>query len=364
MLSVITAGCNPFVKKIKDVTKGQLTQIKLPEGFKVHLFAENIKNARSLALGDKGTVFVGSRSAGNVYAVCDTNTDFIADEVLTIASGLNNPNGVAFRNGDLYVAEISRIIRFPDIEQNLHQPPDHVIVNDEFPDDWHHGWKYISFGPDDKLYVPVGAPCNNCLSENRIYASITRMEPDGSNLEIYAHGIRNTVGFDWHPKTGVLWFTDNGRDWMGDDQPPDELNRAPEKGMHFGYPFCHGKNIADPKFGDQRSCEGFTPPVQELGPHVAALGMLFYTGDMFPDQYKHQVFIAEHGSWNRTTPIGYRITLVNLDANGPSSYNTFADGWLQGNRAWGRPVDILQMPDGSLLVSDDHTDVIYRLYYE
>ncbi|MFW5657657.1 MAG: PQQ-dependent sugar dehydrogenase, partial [Bacteroidota bacterium] len=199
---------------------------------------------------------------------------------------------------------------------------------------------------------------------DEIFASITRMDPDGSNHEIFAQGIRNTVGFDWHPETNELWFTDNGRDWMGDNEPPDELNRAPQSGLHFGYPFCHGGDLPDPKFGDQRNCEEFVSPVQNLGPHVAALGMKFYTGNMFPSEYKQQVFIAEHGSWNRATPIGYRIMLVKLDGNRALSYEPFAEGWLQGSRAWGRPVDILQISDGSLLVSDDAANAIYRISYQ
>lgn len=362
-LGILLLACNPFVKDVSSVSDDHLESIELPAGFEIDLFATDVDNARSLAIGDNGTVFVGCRSAGKVYALIDKNNDFKSDETLIIASGLNSPNGVAFRNGDLYVAEISRIIKFTDIESQLQTPPDYEVVNDDFPNDGHHGWKYIAFGPDDMLYVPVGAPCNICLSDDEIYASLTRMNPDGSNHEIIAHGIRNTVGFDWHPTTDELWFTDNGRDWMGDNQPPDELNRITEKGQHFGYPFCHGDGIPDPKFGDQRNCDDFIPPARVLGPHVAALGMIFYTGKMFPDKYNQQILIAEHGSWNRTTPIGYRITMVQLDENQAVSYEPFADGWLQGNRAWDRPVDILQLHDGSLLVSDDAAGVIYRIFY-
>ena len=363
LLLPFTQACNPFVKQINEVSGSRLDSIEMPEGFKIGLYVEDVKNARSMTLGDKGTVFVGSRSAGNVYALRDNNRDYKADEVLIIADGLNSPNGVAFKDGDLYVAEISRIIKFENIENNLTSPPDPIVINDDFPDKRQHGWKYIAFGPDNKLYVPVGAPCNNCLRDEGIYASITRMDPDGSNLEIYASGIRNTVGFDWHPETDVLWFTDNGRDWMGDNRPPDELNRAPEKGLHFGYPFCHG-DIPDTKFGNRRSCDEFISPVQNLGPHVAALGMIFYTGNMFPPEYKNQVFIAEHGSWNRTTPIGYRVTMVKLDGNKALSYTPFASGWLQDGKAWGRPVDILQLEDGSILVSDDSAGVVYRISWQ
>jgi len=276
---------------------------------------------------------------------------------------LNMPNGVAFRDGSLYVTEVNRVLRYDNIESRLKNPPKPVIVNNNFPKDTHHGWKFIRFGPDDKLYVPVGAPCNVCERSHKIYSSITRMNPDGSNLEIFAHGVRNTVGFDWHPKTGELWFTDNGRDWLGDNLPPDELNRASKKGLHFGFPYCHGGSIADPEFGGKRTCKEFVPPSMTLGPHVAALGMRFYTGKMFPARYRHQIFIAEHGSWNRTSPIGYRISLVRLNGNQAKSYEVFAEGWLKSGRAWGRPVDVLVMPDGALLVSDDRAGVIYRISY-
>ena len=344
---------------------GNLEMIKLPAGFTIEVFAENVDNARSLALSPNGTLFIGTREAGNVYAVIDNNNDHKADEVITIARGLNMPNGVAFRDGALYVAEVNRIRRYNNIEANLNNPPAPEIISENFPSDTHHGWKFIRFGPDGKLYVPVGAPCNICLrDDDPRYASITRLNPDGSGFEIYARGVRNTVGFDWEPTSGDLWFTDNGRDNLGDNMPPDELNRAPIEDMHFGYPFCHGKNISDPQLGNQQPCANFTQPAMELGPHVASLGMRFYTGDMFPDTYKRQIFIAEHGSWNRSTPIGYRVTLVRLNGNQAVSYETFAEGWLQNSNAWGRPVDVLVMPDGALLVSDDRADVVYRISYQ
>lgn len=347
-----------------NAQQDDLSLIKLPEGFEIEIFADNVKGARSLVRGEKGTIFVGSRSAGNVYAIVDENNDNKADKIYTIAEGLNMPNGVAIKDGSLYVAEINRVIRFDDIEDNLANPPKHAVVNNKFPSDTHHGWKFIRFGPDGKLYVPVGAPCNICESEDERYASIMRMDPDGSNLEVYAHGIRNTVGFDWHPLTKELWFTDNGRDWFGENKPADELNRAFKKGMHFGYPYCHQGDLADPKYGTGRSCDEFTPPAQKLGPHVASLGMRFYTGSMFPAEYKNQIFIAEHGSWNRISPLGYRITLVKLEGNKAISYEVFAEGWLQKSGKIGRPVDVMQMPDGSLLVSDDHADKIYRISYK
>jgi glucose/arabinose dehydrogenase len=341
-----------------------LEQIKLPPGFHISIFADNVRDARSMTLSPNGTLFVGTRSAGNVYAIVARNGADKADGVITIAHGLNMPNGVAFRDGALYVAEVNRVLRYEDIEAHFKNPPKPVVVNDKFPSDKHHGWKVMAFGPDGLLYVPVGAPCNICEPNPDRYAAIMRMRPDGSGLETFARGIRNTVGFDWHPVTKELWLTDNGRDWLGDDRPPDELNHAPRPGMHFGYPYCHGKNIADPEFGAKHRCDEFTPPAMELGPHVAALGMRFYTGTMFPEEYRNQIFIAEHGSWNRTTPIGYRISLVRLDNDRALSYDVFAEGWLQGHQAWGRPVAVLVMPDGSLLVSDDRADVIYRITYK
>jgi glucose/arabinose dehydrogenase len=317
-----------------------------------------------MSLSPNGTLFVGTRTAGNVYAILDHNRDNIADEVITIAHGLNMPNGVAFRNGSLYIAEVNRILRYDNIEKRLKNPPEPVVVNESFPRDKSHGWKFIRFGPDGMLYVPVGAPCNVCERNDKRYASIMRMNPDGTGLQIFARGVRNTVGFDWNPDTKELWFTDNGRDWMGDDLPPDELNHAPEIGLHFGFPYCHGKNIADPKFGKKRMCDEFTPPAMELSAHVAPLGMRFYTSNLFPDKYRKQIFIAEHGSWNRSIPIGYRLVIVQLKDNLAVKHEIFAEGWLQDGKAWGRPVDILIMPDGALLVSDDHAGVIYRISYK
>ncbi len=341
-----------------------LDQITLPPGFEIAIYASNVPNARSMTLSPNGTLFVGTRTAGDVYAIVDRDHDHKADEVITLARGLNMPNGVAFRDGALYVAEVNRILRYDNIEAHLKDPPKPVVLNESFPRDRHHGWKFIRFGPDGLLYVPVGAPCNVCEGEDERYASIARMKPDGTRLEIFARGVRNTVGFDWDPKTHELWFTDNGRDRLGDDLPPDELNYAPKQGLHFGFPYCHGKKISDPEFGKKRKCEEFIPPAIELGPHVAALGMRFYTGKMFPGEYRNQIFIAEHGSWNRSAPIGYRVTLVRLEHHRPLKYEVFAEGWLQGSRAWGRPVDLLVMPDGGMLVSDDEAGVIYRISYK
>jgi glucose/arabinose dehydrogenase len=352
-------GCSP-ARTMEGI---HLDLIEMPPGFKISLYAR-VPGARSMALSSGGILFVGTRDEGKVYAILDRDRNQTADEVITLAEGLHVPNGVAVRNGALYVAEVSRVLRFDNIEADPATPGEPVVVNDSFPTEEHHGWKYVAFGPDDRLYVPVGAPCNVCERRDQRFASIMRMAPDGRELEIYVRGVRNTVGFDWHPETNVLWFTDNGRDWMGDDKPPDELNRASQKGAHFGFPYCHAGHVPDPEYGEKKPCHEFHPPAIELGPHVAALGMKFYTGRMFPEQYRHQIFIAEHGSWNRTVPIGYRISLVRLAENRAVAYEVFAKGWLQSGRAWGRPVDILVMPDGALLVSDDRAGAIYRIYYE
>lgn len=345
----------------------QLDAIQLPPGFEISLYADNVKSARSMTLGSGGTLFVGTREDnGPVYAVIDSNGDQKADRVVTIASKLHMPNGVAFRDGSLYVAEVSRVLRFDDIENRLDNPPKPVVVNDSFPDKEWHGWKFIAFSPDGWLYVPVGAPCNICLEEDSRFSSIMRMKPDGSGLEVYAHGVRNTVGFDWHPQTKELWFTENGRDWMGDKLPPDELNCAPRKGMHFGFPFVHGNLIKDEEYGEKMP-KGlqWTKPEIVLDPHCAALGMRFYTGQMFPADYQGQIFIAEHGSWNRykLPPTGYRVTLVRMKDNKAVKYEPFASGWLKDGKAWGRPVDVQVMPDGAMLISDDLAGVIYRVTY-
>ncbi len=341
---------------------GDLASIKLPPGFKINIYAEDVKGARSLAQGSDGTLFVSTRGE-QVYAIRDTNRDFRADQKFIIASGLFMPNGVAFHDGSLYVAEVNRVLRFDNIESRLANPPEPVVVSSAFPSDTWHGWKFIRFGPDGKLYIPVGAPCNVCEREDQRYATIMRMNIDGSGLEVFARGIRNTVGFDWHPVTKELWFTDNGRDMLGDDIPPDELNHAPNQGLHFGFPYCHAGTILDPEEGDGKNCLMYTPPAQRLGPHVASLGMRFYTGSMFPQEYRNRIFIAEHGSWNRSKPIGYRITTVRLEGNKAVAYEVFAEGWLTASGPTGRPVDIEQLSDGSLLISDDHGDRIYRITY-
>lgn len=361
------ANINPpamMFKKTPDTLP--VDKLKLPEGFKIEVYADGVKNARSLEWSPNGTLFVGTRGEGKVYAIKDLDGDMRADTVYTLAKKLKMPNGVAFRDGDLYVAEVSRILKFEDIENNLESPPAPKVVFDGYPTETHHGWKYIAFGPDGKLYVPVGAPCNICESEDEIFNSITRLNPDGTGMEVVHKGIRNTVGFTWHPETGDLWFTDNGRDWLGDDSPSCELNHAPKDNMHFGYPYCHQGDTPDPEFGEKRDCSEFTPPVQNLGPHVAPLGLEFYTADQFPAAYKNRIFIAQHGSWNRSTKIGYRVMQVQLDDNGNAkNYEPFIEGWLdkEEDDAWGRPVDLEFLPDGSMLISDDFADAIYRVSY-
>jgi glucose/arabinose dehydrogenase len=346
----------------------------VPSGFQVSVFADSVQNAREMALGPRGTVFVGSMIAGKVYAVVDRNGDFKADRVVVIASGLNQPNGVAVHNGALYVATNSKILRFDDIEQHLDSPPTPVVVRDSLPNpSAGHTWKFIAFGPDNLLYTSVGAPCNVCLAPPMV-STILRMKPDGSNLEVFAEGVRNSVGFDWHPKTHELWFTDNGRDMMGDDVPSDELNVAWKRGMHFGFPFCHQGDVPDPEFGKQRSCSATEPPVQKLGAHVAALGFTFYTGDMFPPSYRNAAIIPEHGSWNRSVPSGYRVMVARTDGRRVTSYEPLLEGFLPSTRSvpggrgagaasLGRPVDVLQLPDGSILISDDTGNRILRITY-
>lgn len=341
----------------------QLESIELPDGFAIAPYADDVPNARQMALGDNGTVFVGSLRAGNVYAVVDSDGDQVADRTYRIAEDLQMPSGVAFRDGSLYVAAVSRILRFDDIEARLDDPPEPVVIRDDLPTEQHHGWKFLAFGPDGMLYVPVGGPCNVCKESDERFASILRMNPDGSDVRVFAHGVRNSVGMDWDPRTGELWFTDNGRDNLGNNRPNDELNHAPEQGLHFGFPYCHAGTIQDPDF-DDRACSEFTPPAQRLGPHVAAIGMRFYTGTMFPESYRNRIFIAEHGSWNRDEKIGYRVTVVRVENNRAVEYEPFAHGWLQGENAWGRPADVLVMPDGALLVSDDSKGAIYRISYE
>ncbi|MEO9480065.1 MAG: PQQ-dependent sugar dehydrogenase [Maribacter dokdonensis] len=349
-----------------DSTDLALLELNLPEGFQIEVYARGVDGARSMAMGDNGTLFVGTRTENTVYAIQDTNGDFKADNIMVLDT-MEVPNGIAMRNGDLYVAQVGSLWKYPNIENQLGNTLEKELIYDDYPTEFHHGWKYIAFGPDDKLYVPVGAPCNICnrTEEDERFATITRMDPDGSNREIYARGVRNSVGFTWHPDTKQMWFTDNGRDMLGDDIPPCELNTVTEAGQHFGYPFCHGGIVKDPEFGDLHPCSDFVDPALQLDAHVAPLGIKFYTGNMFPADYKGKAFIAEHGSWNRSKKVGYRIMMVDIEDGEAVNSEPFIDGWLDEaeQKATGRPVDLLLLKDGSMLISDDYGDAIYRVSY-
>ena len=348
----------------------QLDALRLPDGFRVELLTDTVPNARQMTLGrsgdGKGIVYVGSAGAGKVYAV-----EYGASgrgTVRTIAAGLQLPTGVAYRDGALFVGALARVLRFDAIDDKLASPPAPVLVSDRLPSDMHHGRRFIAFGPDGKLYVSIGAPCNICLADER-HGVIERMNVDGSAIETVARGVRNSVGFDWSPVDRTLWFTDNGRDMLGDDLPADELDRVTRTGEHFGFPFCHQGDSADPEFGAQRPCGEFTAPAAKLGAHVAALGMRFYEGTQFPAAYRGNIFIAEHGSWNRSRKSGYQVVRVVVDGQGRAAApEPFLQGFLQvdGNgreAVWGRPADVLPLPDGSLLVSDDLAGAIYRVRY-
>jgi glucose/arabinose dehydrogenase len=340
----------------------RLDLVELPDGFRIEVYASGVENARQMARGDHGTIFAGSRRAGKLWAITDADGDQQAEHVRLIDEDLKMPSGVEFLDGSLYVGAVERILRYDDIEFRLNQPPEPVVVTDVLPGKEHHGWKYLRFGPDGKLYIPVGAPCNIC--DEKGFGEIRRMSPDGSGKETFAKGVRNTVGLAFHPQNDQLWFTENGKDLMGDDIPADELNHAPRAGLHFGFPYCHQGDLLDEEYGKGKNCKDYTPPVAKLEPHGAALGLTFYTGDMFPTGYKNRLFITQHGSWNRTEKIGYQILVLDVEADGTVlDKQIFASGWLQGEEAWGRPNDVLVMPDGALLVSDDKANVIYRISY-
>jgi glucose/arabinose dehydrogenase len=341
-----------------------ISKLTLPPGFKIEVYAENVTNARSLSKASDHLIFVSTRQKGWLHALVDTDKDYKSDQHILLHKDLDTPNGVAFHKGDLYVAELTRIIVFRNIENNLKENPPFEVILDNLPSERHHGWKYLAVGPDEKLYFTVGAPCNVCEQENEIFASICRVNLDGSEMEVYAHGVRNSVGFDWHPQTKELWFTDNGRDMMGDDLPGDELNLASAKGQHFGFPYCHQGNTLDDKLAEGKNCNDYRAPAQILGAHVAALGLTFYTGNQFPEMYKDYIFLAEHGSWNRSTPSGYKVSMVKLKDGKAIEYKPFIEGWLNGSSAWGRPVDVMMLKDGSLLVSDDSADLVYRVTYQ
>ncbi len=338
----------------------QPDEIEVPDGLVAELYTGEVEGARSMALGPDGVLFVGSRGAGNVYAVVDRDGDYAVDEVHVVLQGRPQPNGVAFHDGALYVAEPERIVRLPGILSRLADPPAPEVVYETFPTGAEHQWKYLAFGPDGWLYVSVGAPCNACEPGDERYATIIRMRPDGSDLEVYARGVRNSVGFTWHPTTGELWFTDNGRDWLGDDSPPDELDHAPTAGLDFGFPSCHGRDVADPEV-EGPGCASFTAPARDLQPHGAHLGLRFYDHDALGERYRGGLFIAQHGSWNRSESVGYAVVFVPMLDGRPGEPEPFATGWLREPIAWGRPVDVQPLADGSLLVSDDGSGAIYRI---
>jgi glucose/arabinose dehydrogenase len=373
-LPFIILACNDPASKVyssqASLTSEEglfLDSLRMPEGFHMEVYGR-VDNARSMAMSPDGTLFIGNKANGAVYALQDRNKDLKADTLYTIAKDLNMPNGIAFKDGALYVAEINRLWRYDAIEDHLDDPKA-TLIYDDFPEDSHHGWKYIGFGPDGKLYVPVGAPCNVCeTKDDTYYASIVSMDANGTHRQVVAKGVRNTVGLTWHPVTGELWFTDNGRDLLGDDLPPCELNRLSAVGQHFGFPYCHAGELLDPEFGKDKSCENYTSPALKLGPHVAPLGLKFYTGNMFPPAYKNKIIIPEHGSWNRSKNAGHtghKLSLVTEENGVGIHYETFVDGFLNKstNTAWGRPVDVLVLEDGSILISDDKSGTIYRMSY-
>jgi glucose/arabinose dehydrogenase len=343
------------------VDKLPTPHLKLPRGFKLEVFVSGVPNARSLRQGDKGTIFVSNRILDKVYAVVAKDGQ---RELKVLASGLDRPNGLAFANGALYLAEGTKISKLENIEDQLGNPPKPVVIYDQFPNHQSHGWKFMALGPDNKLYINVGAPCNICLPPDT-NGQIRRMNLDGSGSEPFALGVRNSVGFDFHPVSKQLYFTDNGRDWLSEELPNDELNRVTRAGQHFGYPYCHQGNIPDDQFGWGRQCSEFEAPVALIGPHAGALGMRFYTGTMFPAEYRNAIFIARHGSWNKSSKIGGDIIVAKLNPNGTvKSWEPFMTGFLQDNNYIGRPVDVEVMKDGSLLVSDDYAGAIYRISYD
>lgn len=364
LIAVLAAVCSPLL------SANPLSNLQLPAGFEITLYASEVKNARQMAMGDKGTLFVGSRSAGVVHAVQDLDGDFKADKVIEIAAGLSMPSGIAFRDGNLYVAAISQVLVYEDIEEHLDNPPAPKVLIGNLPTEVHHGWKYLGFGPDGWLYLPVGAPCNICQTvgddkfNDERYATILKFDPNTGEQKIVARGVRNSVGFDWHPDTHALWFSDNGRDWMGDELPPCEINKVSKDGEHFGYPYFHGGLVADPEFGMDKKASDYVQPEIRLDAHVAPLGIHFYRGSQFPKAYHKALFVAEHGSWNRADKSGYRVMVAKFQEDGSLKYEEFISGWLNAKgEVSGRPVDALTLADGSLLVSDDFANVIYRVTY-
>ena len=345
---------------LEDVEKN-LKAIKLPKGFKISVYASGVNSARQMAWGDKGTLFVGSFSVGTVYAITDKDGK---KEVKPILTGLKMPTGVAFRDGALYVVDIDKILKYENAEASLDKMPEAKVVYSDMPSYTSHGWKYLTFDKSGALFVPFGPPCNECLAPTSL-AQIRRINPENGLAELAAIGVRNSVGGDIDPRTGDYWFGENARDWISDDKPSDKLNHIAKWGSHFGYPYCHQGDMPDPKLAMGHKCSEFTPPVLKLGAHVAPLGMKFYTGKQFPPEYKNNIFIAFHGSWNRHKYQGGNITRVVTDPQGKKArQEVFASGWIDGKQSYtGRPADVLQAADGSLLVADDWAGAIYRISY-
>lgn len=339
-----------------------VAQLKLPPGFVIEVYVRGVRNARQMALGDNGTLFIGTRREGKVYAVRDSDGDTVPDLVQVIGDDLAMPAGVAFRDGDLYVAEVDKVWRYPDIEASLPRVPRPELVYAQLPNKPAHGWKYIAFGPDGHLYIPIGAPCNVCVTKAP-YARIVKVDLEKKVQSDVALGVRNSVGFDWHPVTGALWFSDNGRDHMGDDVPDDEINVVLRSGQHFGFPYLHAGTVADPVFGVGVDPADYQSPAAKLGAHVAPLGIHFYRGSMFPERYRHALFVAEHGSWNRSSKVGYQVNVLTVQGDEVIGNRPFITGWLSGQSYSGRPVAFLELDDGSLLLSDDHAGVVYRISY-
>jgi glucose/arabinose dehydrogenase len=339
-----------------------LANLKLPAGFKAEIWATGMPGARAMARAENGKIYIGTRGIGRVYELTDNGT---ARTSRVVVDKLVQPAGVAYANGSLYVMAIDKVLRYDGIATNPNAQPVDMTAAFKLPKEQHHNWKYIAFGPDGKLYVPFGAPCNICVPGEE-YAQIRRYNPDGSGMEVIARGVRNTQGFAWHPQTKEMWFTDHGRDWMGDDGPADELNRLSANGQNFGFPYCHANGIADRDIPKANACAGVTLPVQTMGPHAAVMGAHFYTGNMFPPEYRNTLFVARKGSWNRTQKFGYDVVTVRTDAQGNNArIQPFMTGFLDpiNDSFSGRPTYMLQLPDGSLLISDEQMGAIYRITY-
>lgn len=369
----IAVLCSTF---FYPLAAANLDKLIVPDGFTLSLLTDEVPDARQLALSPQGILYVGSFKSGKLYAVLPASKSqkaslektlkrAVKSKVRIIAENLLMPSGLSFIGDDLYVGAVNKIIKFSDIDTQLKQSsklPNSSIVSSALPDKTHHGWKYLSTGPDGNLYIPIGAPCNICLSENPLFASIQKMNPETGVMTAYAQGVRNSVGLAWHPVTGNLWFSDNGRDMLGDDVPPDEINELSQAGSHFGYPYVHAGDIPDPEFGAHKNPQNFIPPVYKVQAHSATLGLSFNTAKKFPHKYHNALFIAEHGSWNRSSKVGYQVSVLRWEGE-QAIYEVFISGWLDKEDNWGRPNDVLFTAEGDLLISDDKAGAIYKLSY-